>query len=260
MRRARPGFSLVELMVVIAIIALLLAILLPALNRARRAARATACLANLQQLNAAYHMYLNVNHNQSFPFMQDITSLSWFELLQPYDKSIKDTLLCPEATEAGNMLGGAFKAWGPRYTYAHGGSDWVARDVFVGSYGANNWIFEPPADQRAGISTWYAQRMIAPNAPHSDRIPLFADCIDSWAAPDSTDTPPYSLINPLPYYSGIGPRPPGPTGQMAYYCLDRHFHAVNVAFLDGHAERVPVEGLWKLHWNAVFKPSDVVLP
>lgn len=95
----------------------------------RRTAHATVCLTQLQQLDASYHTYLNANRNHSFPFMEDLTSPSWFELLQPYNASIKKTLLCPEATEAGNMLGGAFKAWGPWRTYVKGGPDWVMRDV-----------------------------------------------------------------------------------------------------------------------------------
>jgi prepilin-type processing-associated H-X9-DG protein len=47
---------------------------------------------------------------------------------------------------------------------------------------------------------------------------------------------------------------------MAYFCIDRHFRAVNMAFLDGHAERVALEDLWKLRWNNRFSASDVVLP
>jgi prepilin-type N-terminal cleavage/methylation domain-containing protein len=45
----RRGFTLVELLVVIAVIALLLAILAPALEKARRQARASACQVNLRQ-------------------------------------------------------------------------------------------------------------------------------------------------------------------------------------------------------------------
>ncbi len=53
----RPGFTLVELLVVIAIIAVLLAILLPALASARVAARSSVCLSAVRQIGAALWMY-----------------------------------------------------------------------------------------------------------------------------------------------------------------------------------------------------------
>jgi len=49
----RRGFTLVELLVVVAIIALLLAMLLPALSKAREVAKRTRCGANLRGVNVA---------------------------------------------------------------------------------------------------------------------------------------------------------------------------------------------------------------
>ncbi len=56
-RLTRAGFTLIEVLVVVAIIALLLAILLPTLSRAREQAKRTVCGSNLKQMLTAHHMY-----------------------------------------------------------------------------------------------------------------------------------------------------------------------------------------------------------
>ena len=61
----RRGFTLVELLVVIAIIAILIALLLPAVQSAREAARRIHCANNVKQMGLAVHNLLSAH--ETFP-------------------------------------------------------------------------------------------------------------------------------------------------------------------------------------------------
>ncbi|MFH1371646.1 MAG: prepilin-type N-terminal cleavage/methylation domain-containing protein [Planctomycetota bacterium] len=62
--RDKGGFTLVELLVVIAVIALLMAVLLPALTRAREMGKRAVCLYRLEQLMLAWFMYADNNDDK----------------------------------------------------------------------------------------------------------------------------------------------------------------------------------------------------
>ena len=62
----KKGFTLVELLVVMAIMAALAGLLLPVLGRAREKGRRTVCMANLKQIGLAIHMYAE-DYYERFP-------------------------------------------------------------------------------------------------------------------------------------------------------------------------------------------------
>ncbi len=63
--RQKRGFTLVELLVVIAVIALLAALLFPAFAQARAKARQTVCVSNLRQIGLALEQYAS-DHDDTF--------------------------------------------------------------------------------------------------------------------------------------------------------------------------------------------------
>jgi prepilin-type N-terminal cleavage/methylation domain-containing protein/prepilin-type processing-associated H-X9-DG protein len=90
-RRAQrgPGFTLVELLVVIALIAILAGLLLPIVAQARERSRRTFCLANLCQLSRAHHLYVSDWDEQLPPWSlpapaSTMHSPDWTSFLQPY--------------------------------------------------------------------------------------------------------------------------------------------------------------------------------
>jgi len=76
------GFTLMELLVVIALIATLAGLLLPVLGRAKESGRAAVCLSNLHQIGVALQLYVQDNGNR-LPFMRDKSLTTTNELPSP---------------------------------------------------------------------------------------------------------------------------------------------------------------------------------
>lgn len=79
----RPGFSLVELLVVMGIIGILVALLLPAVQAARETARRTQCLSNLKQQGLALHSFHSANRELP-PGFNDCCWGTWQVAILPY--------------------------------------------------------------------------------------------------------------------------------------------------------------------------------
>src|SRR6516162_2983345 len=95
--RNRTGFTLMEVLVVLAVIAVLVALLLPAVQQARESARRMDCLSHLRQIGLAVNQYYDLNNGCFFlhhPFDADVISNSgpadsfaeiyWEDKLMPF--------------------------------------------------------------------------------------------------------------------------------------------------------------------------------
>jgi prepilin-type N-terminal cleavage/methylation domain-containing protein/prepilin-type processing-associated H-X9-DG protein len=155
-KRRHSGFTLIELMVVIAIVAILAGLLFSALVRANGKAQAIFCLNNLKQLQTAWFMYMsdqndwltpNISasaHNQSGSWVlgnarEDLTTSNVLAgAMFAYSKSA-DTYRCPadQSVVIGNKSlrrtrSFSLNAWlHSKINNGHGGWDWDF-DTLVG--------------------------------------------------------------------------------------------------------------------------------
>jgi len=150
----RGGFTLVELLVVLAVIALLAALLLPALSKAKESARATQCLNQMRQLAIAVRLYVDEN-GDTFP-RSEHSAFANGEL--PWERSVAP-LLGSSTTAWTNLLTGLYHCPSDKRT-----TPW--------SYGLNVYYELGPDDDYTGKpQTWRRLTQV----PHPSATVLFAE-------------------------------------------------------------------------------------
>lgn len=92
-RRNLNGFTLIEVLVVVAIIALLIAILLPSLQKARAASRATVCGTNIKSAIQGINLAMAEN---SMRRQQWSTNFGWATHSLRQNKGALDLYACPD--------------------------------------------------------------------------------------------------------------------------------------------------------------------
>ncbi|HYV37049.1 MAG TPA: prepilin-type N-terminal cleavage/methylation domain-containing protein [Gemmataceae bacterium] len=223
----RRGFTLVELMVVMAIVAVLVGLLIPAVQKARDASANINCKSNLHQLGIATHSYIVAN-NQNLPpgLVGDATNgrVFWFGsvaggtktvdvsggFLSKFYESDNRILQCPSL----DLLSVALD---------YGGKS--------GGYGYNYEYLAPPTYASSapfGVTVPIPVKITAVGS--SAGTVLFADSmgVDSFSTPARQSSPVLieaPLLEPPSYsYPVVNFRHSGGTA--------------NVVFLDGHVESV----------------------
>jgi prepilin-type N-terminal cleavage/methylation domain-containing protein/prepilin-type processing-associated H-X9-DG protein len=135
--RSAEGFTLVELLVVVAIIALLVAMLLPALAQARERARTTRCLSNMRGMQMASFMYSEENNGRmiqaglSHVGGAATPEVAWINTLQAY--------------YANKLLARCPSDFSPYFSAALGGAGLAVPGISpptyrVTSYGINDFL------------------------------------------------------------------------------------------------------------------------
>ncbi len=124
-RTFKIGFTLIEILVVIAIIAVLAALLFPVFSRAKEASKKTSCLSNIRQIGSAVSLYVNdadgrypkTKRQSDHPEVDDADGAldepyygSFFALIYPYtgapgkvvndDVSRQNLYACPTDSDA----------------------------------------------------------------------------------------------------------------------------------------------------------------
>jgi prepilin-type N-terminal cleavage/methylation domain-containing protein/prepilin-type processing-associated H-X9-DG protein len=213
--REKQGFTLVELLVVMAVIALLAALLLPVLVHSKDSAKSAKCLGNLRQFSLSAEMYWDDNHGQTFAYGGISTNdgaLYWFgwigpgpEETRPFDPTQAALYpymgagvdFCPSFDYTSSQF--KLKANVPTCDYGY--------NVSLGSLG------ETPVNMKD---------ICQPSA-----LALLADAaqVNTFEAPASVQNPMFEEW----YY--LNQTADEPNGQF------RHDHCANVVFCDGHTER-----------------------
>ncbi|TAK98476.1 MAG: type II secretion system protein [Verrucomicrobia bacterium] len=217
----RHGFTLVELLVVIAVIAILAALLFPTFSRSKANAHRIVCVNNLRQLGLASQMYWDDNGGACFRYTSGFTNggqIFWFGWLGPGAEGGRPF----DATQGALFpyLKGRGVELCPSLNYALAQFKLKATGAAYG-YGYNLSLSATPSQPPVKIN----------QVQRTSELALLAD-----AAQVNTFQPPASPENPMLeefYYVSANP-----SEATAHF---RHAKKANVIFCDNHVAMEKME-------------------
>jgi prepilin-type N-terminal cleavage/methylation domain-containing protein/prepilin-type processing-associated H-X9-DG protein len=211
---ATPGFTLLELLVVISILSVLVSLLFPTLARSKTSAKRVRCVNNLRQLGLAAQLYWDDNEGKTFRYGGSASRngrLYWFGWMGPGNEGQRDF----DATE------------GKLYPYLKGRGVELcpALDYFLSSlklkatsatygYGYNFFLSAPVTDPPINVT----------HLKRYSETACFADAaqVNTWQSPASPSNP---MLEEWYYIDDSVSQPNGHF---------RHNRGANVVFCDGH--------------------------
>jgi prepilin-type N-terminal cleavage/methylation domain-containing protein/prepilin-type processing-associated H-X9-DG protein len=252
--KSRSGFTLVELLLVIAVIAILAALLFSAIAVAKTRARQTACANNFKQMGVAIVMYTG-DYNL-YPGCLDAPEpfyYVWMPRLLSLMSNNRKAFSCPAApassawdTNANKSLGGVNPATGLFDPFS-------VRETTQFSVGYNDWgihynnggnvLYRPQLGLGGDVTGVFTQGLVRDSA-----IKKPSDMIEIGDVPAGplTGTPIFNAsINPAD------------TSAIHTGCpANRHNYRTDLVFCDGHVEapkrndiRDPQSASWRSAWN-----------
>ncbi len=97
--RSLPGFTLVELLVVVSIVGVLMSLMLPSMGKVREDARRTVCVANLKSVGTGLFSYSADHAGKAPPIMAPLGTTAPRTLLSRSGQAVNMGLLHPEAIQ-----------------------------------------------------------------------------------------------------------------------------------------------------------------
>jgi prepilin-type N-terminal cleavage/methylation domain-containing protein/prepilin-type processing-associated H-X9-DG protein len=226
------GFTLVELLTVIAVIGILAGLLFPAISKVRQSAKNTQCVSNLRALIQGWALYCGEHKGKSFVIGVNEDSsnkyFGWVSQVRPYlsGGNIDKLLICPATDESPSAGRGTYQ------------TTWKNVNT-VCSYGLNaRWYVYPPG--RSSDYDTYPQNYYQTTLNAQSREgPVLAD--STW----------------VDFDRGAGPPSNYETAQgSGAYAIVRHSNkGINMAFSDGSVRLVSMGELFS---TLRLRPNEVI--